>query len=149
MTTEASTPVHVESLLSEPDAPRLFAQSWSPPETPRAVIAIVHGLGEHSGRYAPLGYDLASRGFAVHALDLRGHGRSDGERAYVRSFAGYLDDVERFLEHSRIPDVPFFVLGHSMGGTIVTLACVTGRIKADGIILSGPAVRAAPGCRGS
>jgi acylglycerol lipase len=140
MTEESRAPLHAESLLSEPDAPRLFAQSWMPPDGPRAVVAIVHGLAEHSGRYAPVAYELAGLGYGVHALDLRGHGRSEGDRAYVKSFAEYLDDVDRFLEHARMPDRPLFVLGHSMGGAVVALGCVTGRIKADGIVLSGAAL---------
>lgn len=144
MTEESQAPLHTESLLSEPGAPRLFAQSWMPLGEPRAVLAIVHGLAEHSGRYAPVAYELAGLGYGVHALDLRGHGRSEGQPAYVRSFAEYLDDVDRFLEHARMPDVPLFVLGHSMGGTVVALGCVTGRIEADGIVLSGAALPGGP-----
>ena len=140
MTEEVPAPVHAESLLSDPEAPRLFSQSWLPLDEPRAVLAIVHGLAEHGGRYAPLGYELAAKGYAVHALDLRGHGRSEGDRAFVRSFAEYLDDVDRFLEHARSPNLPFFVLGHSMGGGVVALGCVTGRIETDGIVLSGAAL---------
>jgi len=140
MTEESRVPLHAESLLSEPGALRLFAQSWMPVDEPRAVLAIVHGLAEHSGRYAPVGYELAALGFGVHALDLRGHGRSEGPAAYVRSVAEYLDDVDRFLKHARRPDRPLFVLGHSLGGTVVTLGCVTGRIETDGIILSGAAL---------
>lgn len=131
---------HAELLIAPPAGPRLFEQVWLPEGKPKASVAVVHGLGEHSGRYAPLADDLTRHGYAVHALDLRGHGRSEGERAYVTSFGAYLDDLQRFLAKVRKPGEPLFVLGHSMGGTIVTLAAIARGLDADGVILSGPAL---------
>ncbi|GAB4323689.1 MAG: alpha/beta hydrolase [Dehalococcoidia bacterium] len=131
---------HEELLIAPPAGPRLFEQSWLPDGAAKASVAVVHGLGEHSGRYAPLADELTRHGYAVHALDLRGHGRSEGERAYVTSFGAYLDDLQRFLARVRRPGEPLFVLGHSMGGTIVTLAAIARGIEAEGIVLSGPAL---------
>src|SRR5947207_15697829 len=68
------------------DGLTLYEQAWLPEGTPRAVVVIVHGYAEHSGRYQHVGEALAARGYAVETLDLRGHGRSTGDRAIVRSF---------------------------------------------------------------
>jgi alpha-beta hydrolase superfamily lysophospholipase len=123
------------------DGRRMFERRWLPEGAPKAAVAIVHGYAEHSGRYAHVGERLASAGYAVHALDLRGHGLSDGERALVGSFREYLDDLAGFLVRVRAKDdVPVVLLGHSMGGRIVALAMVTDRPAVAGVILSGPAL---------
>ncbi|NJD10052.1 MAG: alpha/beta hydrolase, partial [Gemmatimonadetes bacterium] len=88
---------------------------------PRAVMLVLHGLGEHSGRYEQLGTTMAGYGFSSFALDLRGPGASEGRRGYARNFGVLLQDVDRFrreIEGSAAPGVPFFLLGHSMGGLI-------------------------------
>ena len=118
----------------------LFERHWLPDGAPRADVIIVHGYAEHSGRYEHVGAALAERGYAVHALDLRGHGRSEGRRVFVRSMNEYLDDLDAFLERNRHPGRPLFLLGHSMGGTVVALAAVTRETDAQGLILSGPAL---------
>lgn len=130
----------------------MFEQHWLPEGTPRADLVIVHGYAEHSGRYEHVGAYLAERGYAVHAYDLRGHGCSGGERVLVRSFDEHLDDLETFLAGVRYPGRPLFLLGHSMGGTIVALAAAERRpggrppVWADvrGVLLSG-AVLSTPG----
>jgi alpha-beta hydrolase superfamily lysophospholipase len=118
---------------------RLFERRWLPAGEPRATLAIVHGYAEHSGRYDYAGRAFAARGFAVAALDLRGHGRSARARALVRSAGEYVADVRIFLRRASAiaPEAPLFLLGHSMGGGIVTLAAVVDRPHVDGIILSG------------
>lgn len=124
-------------------AASIFEQWWLPPGDPRAVVAIVHGYAEHSGRYQHLAAFLNDRGYAVEALDLRGHGQSSGRRVYVRSFSEYLSDVARFLRavHERHPGKPVFLLGHSMGGGIATLFVIARKPHIAGLILSGPALR--------
>ncbi len=99
----------------------LFSQRWCPDGEPRAAVAVVHGLGEHSGRYASVVDHLVPRGFAVHGFDLRGHGRSPGQRGHVDSWSQYRDDVDAFLRTIRGEGggLPLFLLGHSMGGLIV------------------------------
>lgn len=126
------------------DGTPLFERAWLPPTAPRAVIVLVHGYAEHSGRYEHVGEALAARGYAVHAFDLRGHGRSGGARAIVRSFAEYIADLRIFLVRvrTRHPGVPLFLFGHSMGGGIVTLAAIIDLPRVDGILLTGPALGA-------
>lgn len=120
---------------------RIFEQGWAV-DHPRAVVAIVHGYAEHSGRYEHVARFLNERGYSVEALDLRGHGQSEGPRALVGSMNEYLNDVGRFLRRveQRNPAVPLFLLGHSMGGGIVTLFVITRGRNLAGLIVSGPAV---------
>lgn len=122
---------------------RLFEQWWWPEAEPKAVVIIVHGYAEHSGRYANLAARLTSHGYAVYAFDLRGHGRSEGARAFVWSFEEYLADLEHFLAHvkEREPRKPTFVLGHSMGGEVVALLAATRKLEVRGLVLSGPLLK--------
>lgn len=123
---------------------RLFERSWLPDGDAKGVLVIVHGYAEHSGRYEYVGAWLARRGYAVHALDLRGHGRSEGERVFVRSFNEYLDDVDAFLARvrERHAGATPWLLGHSMGGSIVALSAVTRRPGVRGLLLSGAGLKA-------
>lgn len=125
------------------DGTTIFHRAWSPDGAPRAVVLLVHGLGEHSGRYSHVAAALVDAGYAVRAFDHRGHGTSGGKRAFVRSYDELLRDLHQFrrivvAEH---PDVPLVLLGHSMGGNIA-LGYALG--EEDGIaalVLSGPALR--------
>jgi acylglycerol lipase len=120
----------------------LFRRSWIPRQPPSATLVLVHGLGEHSGRYDHVGRFLAERGVAVHAYDQRGHGRSGGRRGWVERFTDFLDDLEIMLravaEESGNADL--FLLGHSMGGLIVTAYLVERRSRPRFVVLSGPAI---------
>lgn len=138
---------HHEDHFTTPDGHLLYEQSWLPDAEPRAVVVVVHGVFEHSGRYARLAEDLNRRGYAVYAMDLRGHGRSEGERAMIRSFDLFLDDLELFLERTtaRQPGKPVFLLGHSMGGAVAALLSIKRPPKIRGMILSAPAVLVAGG----
>ncbi len=138
---------HFEGTFTATNGDPLFEQHWFPETTPRADVVIVHGYAEHSGRYEHVAAYLAERGYAVHALDLRGHGRSAGERVLVRSFNEYLDDVAGLLVrvHEGTGRRPIFLLGHSMGGTIVALASVTRRPDVRGVMLSGAGLTAGRG----
>jgi alpha-beta hydrolase superfamily lysophospholipase len=99
----------------------LFRRTWRPPGPRRAVLVNVHGLGDHSGLYPTLVQFFTARGVAVYAYDVRGNGRSPGQRAYVERWDQYLDDLARFIELVRKeePDTPVFLLGNSLGGLIV------------------------------
>ena len=138
---------HHEDYFTAGDGLRLFEQSWLPAGEPLASIVVVHGINEHSGRYAKLAGDLNARGYAVYTMDLRGHGRSDGDRALIRTFDQYLDDVELLVGRvsARQAGKPIFLLGHSMGGTIVALLGITRQPHVRGLILSAPAVVIAGG----
>jgi alpha-beta hydrolase superfamily lysophospholipase len=121
---------------------RLFEEWWRPASgEPRAVLVIVHGLKDHSARYAEFADRLAQHGYEVRAFDLRGHGSSEGRRAYVSDFDEYPSDLETFVHRVRRPGKPLFVLGHSMGGAIAVDWLLTRRPALDGLILSGAALR--------
>ena len=98
---------------------KLFAKSWSPSQ-PRAVICLVHGLGEHCGRYQHVGEHFTQQGFALFAYDQQGHGRSPGRRGHARQKQLW-DDVETIMKQARSEnlDIPMFLYGHSMGGNVV------------------------------
>jgi alpha-beta hydrolase superfamily lysophospholipase len=122
----------------------LFRRAWLAPE-PRLVMVLVHGFAEHSGRYEHLGRWFAARGFAVHAYDQQGHGRSEGDRGHVDRFDDALDDLDRFLalvrgEH---PGLPVFVVGHSMGGLEVAAWVCERRPDIAGAVTSGAALEVA------
>jgi len=125
------------------DRPPIHGRAWLPEARTRAVVVIVHGFTEHSGRYEHVAQALNERGVAVHAADLRGHGRSGGQRAWIESFAEYLDDAERYVASVRRqnPNTPLFLLGHSMGGTIIAILAIERRVNAQGLIFSAAALR--------
>jgi alpha-beta hydrolase superfamily lysophospholipase len=112
------------------------------PERARASVLVVHGFGEHSGRYEHVGQWLAERGFAVHAYDHRGHGRSAGRRCHVDRFDEYLDDLAVVLEQVRAdaPETPLFLIGHSMGGLVVATFARERSPSVCGVVLSGAAL---------
>jgi alpha-beta hydrolase superfamily lysophospholipase len=99
----------------------LYTQSWHPPGDPRGILAIVHGFGEHSGRYPNVVDCLLPRGYAVYGFDLRGHGRSPGQRGHIEDWGEYRGDVRAFLQMTakEEPGCPVFLMGHSMGSLIV------------------------------
>jgi len=99
---------------------KIFVRSWMPERKPRAAVVICHGVNSHSGQYLWTGEQFAKAGYAAFALDLRGRGRSDGERFYVEDVADYVSDVANTvaLAKSRHPGLPLFLLGHSAGGVV-------------------------------
>jgi alpha-beta hydrolase superfamily lysophospholipase len=119
----------------------LFCRSWLPREPVRS-IALVHGFGEHSGRYEHLGSWFAERNTAVHSFDLRGHGRSPGPRGHVDGFGDYLNDLEKFLEtvHEASGSLPVTLMGHSLGGLIVTAYTVERSPRVESVVTSGAAL---------
>jgi acylglycerol lipase len=115
-----ATVTPVEERVESTNSITIFVRSWQPPVSPRAVVVICHGVNSHGGQYLWAGEQFAASGFAVFALDLRGRGRSDGERFYVENVADYVSDVAAViaLAKSRHPGVPLFLLGHSAGGVV-------------------------------
>jgi acylglycerol lipase len=99
---------------------QIFFRSWRPEGPARGVVVIVHGVNSHSGYYLWTADQLVASGLAVYAVDLRGRGRSDGERYYVEKIGDYLSDVDGLvrLAKSREPGLPVFLLGHSAGGVV-------------------------------
>ncbi len=103
---------------------------------------MVHGLGEHSGRYEHVGSFLASRGFDTLGFDNRGFGQSGGRRAHIDSFSEFIDDVEDLLVERRTLGVPVVLMGHSLGGLMVTAYLASERPSPDLAIISAPALQA-------
>jgi acylglycerol lipase len=132
---------HHESTSLAADRTKIYQQSWQPADRPvRAIIAIVHGYAEHSHRYLHVATALVEQGFAVHSFDLRGHGKSSGDRCFVDSFSDYLTDLDRFLTEIRqqYPDRALFLLGHSLGGAIALRYVLEYQPDIQGLILSAP-----------
>jgi alpha-beta hydrolase superfamily lysophospholipase len=117
----------------------LFRRSWLPLR-PERVIVLVHGFGEHSGRYEEFGTWFAGHGCAVHSFDQTGHGRSGGKRGHVRRFNEFLDDLDVFLELARSehPSLPCALVGHSMGGLIAAAFARERAPEVDCLVTSGP-----------
>jgi acylglycerol lipase len=136
---------HSEGNFVTPDALTIYHEAWLPDGDPKAVVILLHGLAEHSGRYTHVAKALTDAGYAVHALDHRGHGKSDGKRTYVKSYADYQRDILQFrrLVELRHPGVPLFVLGHSMGGNLALGHVLDHQAGVRGMALSAPAL--APG----
>ena len=132
-----------EDHFESADGLRLFQSVWRPRGECEGVVALLHGFTEHSGRYAALAAALNEHGYVVHAMDLRGHGRSEGDRVFIRSYDEHLEDVRAYLEcvARREPDKPLFLVGHSMGGQILTLLAIAGSLEAAGLVLSAPPIK--------
>lgn len=124
------------------DGTQLLVRYWSPTVAPRGAVVIVHGLKDHSARYAAFADRLADAGYGVYAFDLRGHGRSAGPRVAPASWFDYVDDLEQILGlvEVRERDRPLFVVGHSMGGAIATLAAIRHEPRLSGLVVSAPAL---------
>jgi alpha-beta hydrolase superfamily lysophospholipase len=112
---------HREGTFSGSGGVRLYYQAWLPNRPRRAVLVNLHGLGDHSGLYPNLAAHFPAAGIALYAYDMRGNGRSAGQRAYVRRWAEYRDDLHIFLNRVREwePGLPLFLLGNSLGGLVV------------------------------
>lgn len=115
---------------------KLFARSWRPSTDVRAVMVVVHGFKAHSGLYEWPAEELAEEGIAVYAMDLRGNGKSEGERYYVESFSDFQEDLDRFVARVRKdePTVPMFLLGHSAGGVISCAYALAHQDKLAGFV---------------
>ena len=115
---------------------RIFVRSWQPDSRPRAVVVICHGVNSHSGQYTWVGEQLADSGLAVYALDLRGRGRSDGERFYVEDVEDYVNDVAGAvrLAKSRHPGLAVFLLGHSAGGVVSSVYTLDNQAELAGFM---------------
>ncbi|MEO5904004.1 MAG: lysophospholipase [Gemmatimonadaceae bacterium] len=117
----------------------LFLQTWQPVSAIRGVVAFVHGISEHSGRYGYLVERLTTEGFAVAALDNRGHGRSGGVHGHIDSWSEYREDVHAFLRYTsaHFMRLPLFLYGHSLGALIASDFVIFHPQGLDGVILSG------------
>lgn len=115
---------------------KIFLRSWQPATAPRAVVIICHGVNSHGGQYLWPAGELAKKGHAVFALDLRGRGKSDGERFYVDDVADYVADVAGVVKiaKARHPGLPVFLLGHSAGGVVSATYTLDNQAELAGFI---------------
>jgi len=139
---------HREGELDGAEGLRLHWQAWLPEGEASAVVAIAHGASEHGGRYRYVVERLVPEGFAVYAIDHRGHGRSEGARAQIDRMRHVVSDLDGLVEHARAehPGRRIFLLGHSMGGCVAIAYGLAHQDKLDGLVLSAPlaALEAAP-----
>lgn len=115
-----------------------YTYAWLPAQPTRALI-LVHGFAEHAGRYEAMAARFANRGFAVHAYDQAGHGRTPGPRGHVDRFERLLDELAAFVERVRgeHPGLPVVLAGHSMGGLVTAATAALRQPAVDRIVLSG------------
>lgn len=129
------------------DGLSFFARIWEPSEgSPRAVVCLVHGVGEHSGRYRHVGEVFTSRGMVLFAPDMRGHGLTEGKRGHLPSAGTIICDIDRYLEtaRERYPGVPLFLYGHSLGGIFVLFYGLERRQQGiAGVMCTSPGLRTA------
>ncbi|KAM4821006.1 monoglyceride lipase isoform 4-T5 [Thomomys bottae] len=132
--------------LVNADGQYLFCRYWKPTGTPKALVFVSHGAGEHCGRYDDLAQMLLRLDLLVFAHDHVGHGQSEGERMVVSDFQVFVRDV---LQHVDLvqrdhPQLPVFLLGHSMGGAIAILTAAERPSHFSGMVLISPLVVASP-----
>jgi acylglycerol lipase len=125
-----------EDYVESTNGARIFVRSWPSATEPRAIVVVCHGVNSHSGQYLWVGDELAAKGFAVYALDLRGRGRSSGERFYVEDIADYASDLAATisLAKSRHPGLATFLLGHSAGGVSAAIYVLEHQAELAGFI---------------
>ena len=130
---------HFESNWQNKEGLNFYVQGWEPEQKPKAVIVLVHGFGEHTGRYAHVGEAFNKAGYVLIGFDLRGHGKSGGARGHTPSYDALMDDIADFLKfiETRYPGLPRFLYGHSMGGNQVLNFCLRRKPDVVGVIATG------------
>jgi alpha-beta hydrolase superfamily lysophospholipase len=134
-----------ESKTDMNDDVTFYMQGWEPEGKPKAVVCLIHGLGEHTGRYAHVGKALNDAGYALFGFDLRGHGNTGGARGHFPSLDAVLQDIRQFVQFQlqNHPKTQIFLYGHSLGG-LLSLAYATRFPEGiRGVIVTGAALRSA------
>jgi len=136
---------HTEFKLNTFDGLSLFGQNWQPENHPKAVICLVHGIGEHSGRYVHVADRLTETGYVIFTFDLRGHGKSEGLRGHTPSYEALMQDISSLLEaaNKKFPQLPLFLYGHSLGGNLVLNYVFRRQPHFKGVIATAPWLRLA------
>lgn len=129
---------HEEFSWQSKNGQKVFAQAWIPAHT-RGAIALVHGLGEHSARYAHVAHSFNEQGLAMLAFDLPGHGRSEGVRGHA-SYENIADEIDHLLAETRrrFPNQPVFLYGHSLGASLVLYYTLKRKPTLTGVIATSP-----------
>ena len=136
--------LHFEGELRGQDGLKLYYQSWHPRGKVKAVLGMVHGLGSHSGWFRSLSEELVAHGYSLYGLDLRGHGKSLGQRGYINNWQEFRSDINSFwqLMVRQNQTKPCFLLGHSLGAVIVLDYALFSSSNLHGIITMAPAIGA-------
>jgi alpha-beta hydrolase superfamily lysophospholipase len=123
---------------------QIYAVDW-PVAQPKAVIAIIHGLGEHIHRYEHVAAFFNAHHLAVTGYDRRGHGRSEGKRGHTKSYEAFLDEISELHSETeaRYPGLPIFLYGHSMGGNLLLSYVLQRHPNIQGAIVSAPHIQLA------
>jgi acylglycerol lipase len=134
---------HYTSTLRSKDGLQLYVQGWEPGGSVHAVICLLHGLGEHSGRFDHLARFLLLSGYAVISFDLRGHGKSEGIRGHFPSIDAVMHDIDALIitARKRYPSVPVFLYGHSLGGILALHYVLRFKPELAGVVVSSPGLR--------
>jgi alpha-beta hydrolase superfamily lysophospholipase len=134
---------HIEGRFNSPRNASIYYQAWLPEGGVKAALLLVHGLGEHSGRYGNVVNRLVPLGYAVYGLDHAGHGKSEGAREYIDRFEDYIETLAayRAMVAGWQAGRPLFLLGHSMGGLISTVYLLDRQAEFKGAVLSAPAIK--------
>jgi alpha-beta hydrolase superfamily lysophospholipase len=136
---------HIEGTFKGFSGLNLYYQSWHPDAAVQATIVMVHGIGGHSGLFAPAVQALVPQGYEIYALDLRGHGRSPGQRGYINAWVEFREDLRLFLQEIDRQRsncaCPRFLWGHSLGGTIALDYVLRSSDRLQGLIVTAPALR--------
>lgn len=133
---------HTSYSISSSDGIKLFIRDYSL-QNSNKVILIIHGLGEHSGRYLKLIQDFNDKNISVFTIDIRGHGKSEGKRGHSPFYQQLMNDIQCFIEHvtKKIPDQKYFLYGHSFGGNLVINYSFQENKKINGIIATSPLIK--------
>lgn len=129
---------HIEYEWKAADGLKIYAQAWEPETAPKAVVCLVHGLGEHGGRYTYVAETLNQGGYAVLASDLRGHGKTEGKRGHAPSFDAFMDDMAILLKNAAqcYSGSPCFLWGHSLGGVLVANYVLRRKPQLEGVVIT-------------
>jgi len=122
---------------------QIYYQTWFPENEPKAILLIIHGIAEHSGRYMNLVNQFVPLGYAVCGFDHPGHGKSKGTRVYVEQFEDFTETIKTYYDMIRSwhPKLPMVLIGHSMGGLIAACYLLDHQQDFAGVVLSGPSVK--------
>ena len=132
-----------EAALTSDDGINFLVRGWEPVAEPKAVIALIHGLGEHTGRYEHVAKAMTDAGYALIGFDLRGHGKSGGPRGHFPSLDAVMQDIQKFFVflRERYPDIPHFLYGHSLGGLLVLTYALKNKSGLRGVIATSSGLR--------
>ncbi|MCI0551358.1 MAG: lysophospholipase [Anaerolineae bacterium] len=133
-----------ESKWEGSDGVPFYIRGWEPNnKNPKALLALIHGLGEHTGRYIHAGKTMTDAGYALVGFDLRGHGKSGGPRGHFPSLNAIMQDIRQFFKFlvQRYPDIPHFLYGHSLGGLLSLTYALQYNTGLNGVMVTGAGLR--------